>query len=60
MPELPDVEGFRRFLARHAAGRQIVRVDVPDPMMAPNCTPRALGGALSGKRFGQLNAMASG
>jgi formamidopyrimidine-DNA glycosylase len=30
MPELPDVEGFRRFLERHAQGQRIVRLDVPD------------------------------
>jgi len=30
MPELPDVEGFRRELARRAEGRRIVRVDMPD------------------------------
>src|SRR5947199_160128 len=31
MPELPDVEGYRRYLARHAEGQRIARVDVPDP-----------------------------
>jgi len=52
MPELPDVEGFRRFLARHAEGRRIVRVDVPDPAIVRNRTPQVLGRALAGNRFG--------
>jgi formamidopyrimidine-DNA glycosylase len=51
MPELPDVEGFRRYLARHAQGHQITRVDAPDRMLVRNRTPRALNEALKGKRF---------
>jgi formamidopyrimidine-DNA glycosylase len=27
VPELPDVEGFRRVLAEHAVGRRIERVE---------------------------------
>jgi formamidopyrimidine-DNA glycosylase len=30
MPELPDVEGFRRVFARHAVGRTVERVEVLD------------------------------
>lgn len=30
MPELVDVEGFRRVLAQHAAGRRVIDVDVRD------------------------------
>lgn len=52
MPELPDVEGFRRYLARHAEGQRIVTVEVPDRAMARNRTPRALSEAIRGKRFG--------
>lgn len=52
MPELPDVEGFRRYLARHAEGRRIVSVEVPDRAMARNRSPRTLAQALEGKRFG--------
>ena len=43
MPELPDVEGFRRVLAGHAAGRRIERVDVHDA------------GVLHGMTAGQLD-----
>lgn len=51
MPELPDVEGFRRYLAHHAQGKRIVRVEAPDPVLVRNRTPQALGRALAGKRF---------
>lgn len=52
MPELPDVEGFRRYLARHARGRRIERVHVPDRELVRNRSPQALGRALAGERFG--------
>jgi formamidopyrimidine-DNA glycosylase len=55
MPELPDVEGFRRVLADNAVGRTIERVDVPDPAMLRNATPQTLGRALSGRSFEQPN-----
>jgi formamidopyrimidine-DNA glycosylase len=48
MPELPDVEGFRRFLARHASGRRIEGVSVPNPAILRNTTPQAIGRALAG------------
>jgi formamidopyrimidine-DNA glycosylase len=51
VPELPDVEGFRRYLARHAGGQRIVRVDVPDREIVRNRTPRGLARATDGKRF---------
>ena len=51
MPELPDVEGFRRYLAGHAQGHVITRVDAPDRMLVRNRTPRALNEALKGKTF---------
>jgi formamidopyrimidine-DNA glycosylase len=51
MPELPDVEGFRRYLAKHAQGRRIVRIDVPDPEIVRNRSPQALGRALAGATF---------
>jgi hypothetical protein len=31
VPELPDVEGFRRVLSDHAVSRRIRRVDVLEP-----------------------------
>jgi formamidopyrimidine-DNA glycosylase len=52
MPELPDVEGFRRYLARHAEGQRIVSVHVPDREIVRNRSPQAFGRALSGTRFG--------
>lgn len=51
MPELPDVEGFRRYLDRHARGRQIVRVEVPDAEIVRNRSAQGLGRALRGARF---------
>jgi formamidopyrimidine-DNA glycosylase len=53
MPELPDVEGFRRYLAEHAAGRRVERVDVPDRALVRNRPPQALGRALHGQRFAE-------
>jgi formamidopyrimidine-DNA glycosylase len=51
MPELPDVEGFRRYLARHAEGERIVAVRVPDPGIVRNRSPQALGRTLRGNKF---------
>jgi formamidopyrimidine-DNA glycosylase len=51
MPELPDVESYRRFFARHAAGRTVRRVVVPDPTILRNATPQALDRALRGRTF---------
>src|SRR5947208_12137056 len=42
MPELPDVEGVRRHLARHAEGERIVRLEAPDRAMLRNRSPRSL------------------
>jgi formamidopyrimidine-DNA glycosylase len=53
MPELPDVEGFRRVLARSAKGRRIDTVDVLDSSMLRETTPQALSRALKGRRFGE-------
>ena len=52
MPELPDVDGFRRFLARHAEGRRIVGVEVTDSPIVRNRSRQALRRALHGHRFG--------
>lgn len=51
MPELPDVEGFRRYLDRHARGRRIEHVEAPDRELVRNRSPQALGRALKGERF---------
>lgn len=53
MPELPDVEGFRAVIARHAAGQRIERVDVADAGVLRGVTARQLAGRLRGCRFGQ-------
>jgi formamidopyrimidine-DNA glycosylase len=51
LPELPDVEGFRRVLAKHAAGKRIESVDVIDRGMLKGTSPQTLGRAVKGKRF---------
>jgi formamidopyrimidine-DNA glycosylase len=51
VPELPDVEHFRRFLERHAAGARIERVVTTDPQILRNASPRTLDRALRGHRF---------
>jgi formamidopyrimidine-DNA glycosylase len=53
VPELPDVEGFRRLLAGHAAGKRIETIDVLDPGMVKGTPARSLAGALRGRRFGE-------
>lgn len=44
MPELPDVEGFKRHFNRHAAGKRIEAVDVRDRAMLRSGTIRGLRG----------------
>jgi formamidopyrimidine-DNA glycosylase len=51
VPELPDVEGFRRYFVRHAMRQRIEAVDVPAPDILRNTTPQALGRGLHGHRF---------
>ncbi|WP_031026812.1 Fpg/Nei family DNA glycosylase [Streptomyces sp. NRRL WC-3725] len=51
MPELPDVEGFRKVLASCATGRVIRRVDVRDTGVLHGVGPRGLRDALEGRRF---------
>ncbi|GGT96910.1 Fpg/Nei family DNA glycosylase [Actinomadura citrea] len=50
MPELPDVEGFRRVLAEHT-GEPIASVSVLDPGVLRGVTARRLRTALRGRRF---------
>lgn len=52
MPELVDVEGFRR-VASHATGRRIDEVDVRDTGVLRGTTERALRDCLSKRRFGE-------
>jgi formamidopyrimidine-DNA glycosylase len=49
MPELPDVEGFRRVLARHGAGLQISRVRVLDAGVLRDVGARRLHRELEGR-----------
>lgn len=58
MPELPDVEGWRRFLAEHALRRVVRRVTAPGADVLRNTTPQGLGRALSGRRL--VNAVRQG
>jgi formamidopyrimidine-DNA glycosylase len=50
VPELPDVEQYRRFFAKHGVGRTVASVSA-DPTILRNTTPRTLGRALRGRRF---------
>jgi formamidopyrimidine-DNA glycosylase len=50
MPELPDVEGYRRTFLQRATGRT-VRTVVSDPTIVRNASPRLLRRALSGRTF---------
>ncbi|WP_323375944.1 Fpg/Nei family DNA glycosylase [Streptomyces sp. RB17] len=51
MPELPDVEGFRRVLVSCAKGRAIRSVDVRDTGVLHGVSVRRLRDALEGRRF---------
>ncbi|OBF27165.1 formamidopyrimidine-DNA glycosylase [Mycobacterium sp. ACS1612] len=53
MPELPDVEGFRRALADELPGRRIQAVDVRDAGVLRNTTARALTRNLVKHTFGE-------
>jgi formamidopyrimidine-DNA glycosylase len=53
VPELADVEGFRRYFARYAAGRRVKAVDVHDRSIVRNATPRRLRRSLEGRRLGR-------
>jgi formamidopyrimidine-DNA glycosylase len=51
VPELPDVEGFRRELAKTLPHRRIQDVDVRDPGILRNASATALAQRLVGHRF---------
>ncbi len=53
MPELPDVEGFRRVVDDHAAQRRIERVRVHDPGVVRHGTALELEELLRGSRVGR-------
>ncbi len=51
MPELPDVETFRRYLDATALHQRIARVHVEAPALLANATPQSLGRALAHRCF---------
>jgi len=51
MPELPDVETFKRTLARQALGKKIARVVVDDPRILGKLSARGFSRRLSGKKL---------
>jgi formamidopyrimidine-DNA glycosylase len=53
MPELPDVEGFRRALSKGLAGRRVVDVTVLDPGVLRNRTPSQFTRQLTGRQFAE-------
>ena len=50
MPELPEVESFRRVLERHARGKTLAGILVRDAGVLDDVTPRALAAAVRGRR----------
>ncbi|GAB2590743.1 formamidopyrimidine-DNA glycosylase [Streptomyces capparidis] len=53
MPELPDVEGFRRVLASGGAGRRVRRVEVADAGVLRGVTQGGFRRQLTGRRLGE-------
>lgn len=51
MPELPDVEHYRRYLARHGTGRRIEDVEVTDAGILRNTSAESLRAPLLGHTF---------
>jgi formamidopyrimidine-DNA glycosylase len=51
MPELPDVETYRRYLKATALHQEIAKVHVEDARLLAGITAQALGRALVGHRF---------
>jgi formamidopyrimidine-DNA glycosylase len=51
VPELPDVEGFRRTFAKRATGKRVRAVRWIDSSMLRNTSPQGLARALKGRRF---------
>jgi formamidopyrimidine-DNA glycosylase len=51
MPELPDVESYRRYLDANALHHKIARVEVESPGVLEDTSPQGLGRMLKGKRF---------
>jgi formamidopyrimidine-DNA glycosylase len=53
VPELPDVEGFRRTFAKYATGKKLQAVRWIDASMLRGTTPARLARGLKGRRFSE-------
>jgi formamidopyrimidine-DNA glycosylase len=51
MPELPEVETYRRYFEKHAIGKKVKGAIVRDPRILDLPTPTALASALEGRTF---------
>lgn len=49
MPELPDVEVFRRYIHATSLGQKVAAVHAPSPELLRDVSPQALGRALKGR-----------
>lgn len=54
MPELPEVEGFRAFLERHAAGKRIERAEALDDLMLKDTSRLSFARRLRGHEVGSV------
>lgn len=54
MPELPEVEIYRRYVERHALRQRIARVELRDRRIAPELSPAALRKALVGRTLSRV------
>jgi formamidopyrimidine-DNA glycosylase len=55
MPELPDVEGYRRYWSRYMTDQTVRRIEVPTPAIVRNRSVSGLGRSLVGRRFDRPN-----
>ncbi len=55
VPELPDVEGFRRLLHYHVVGQKVTAVEVRDPGMVRGRSGQAFVRQLESRRFSEAD-----
>jgi formamidopyrimidine-DNA glycosylase len=53
VPELPDIEGFRRLLQNHVVGETVTTVEVRDPGVVRGRSAQDFVQQLEGRRFGE-------
>ncbi len=53
MPELPDVETYKRYVDATALKQTVTGVDMPSPSLLDHLTPQSLGRHLKGAQFAQ-------